>query len=61
MTTQINENLQQNNSSGNSPESNKQPLNEIRKNITIFLTSNFKKVIKGEYNHHLSIIFDMNL
>lgn len=62
MATSITENPPQNNSSRIPPEStNKQTLNDnsaIRKNIMIFLTSNFKKVIKGEYNHKF-IVFDV--
>lgn len=54
MANPITESPPQNDSSGIPPESNKSTLNKIsviRKNITIFLTLNFKKVIKGEYNN----------
>lgn len=64
MAIPITESPPQNNSSGIPPESNKPTQNKIsviRKNITIFLTSNFKKVIKGEYNNKFIYLFDMSL
>ncbi|PKY42244.1 hypothetical protein RhiirA4_441844 [Rhizophagus irregularis] len=59
MAIPITESPPQNNSSGIPPESNKPTQNKIsviRKNITIFLTSNFKKVIKGTLAYWLAFL-----